>query len=179
MIQLFDFFSLLILFCIIMIIISYNPIHSIFWLVLTFLFSSSLLISINLNFLSLSIIIIYVGAIAILFLFVIMMLDLVNLEISLIKNLIPIIIIILINILIKILLLNNIKLYKNIFFYSNWNIKYSNHINIIGNILYSDYFYPFIIISIILFIAMIGAIILTLEINKLTKKQNLISQHQR
>ena len=178
MIQLFDFFSFLIILSIIMIILSYNPIHSIFWLVLVFLFSSGLLISIGLDFMSLSIIIIYVGAIAILFLFVIMMLDLVNIKISSIKNLIPIFIIIIFNVIIKLILINK-SFYNSTLFLLNWKINNLNQINLIGKLLYSEYYYSFIIISIILFIAMIGAIVLTLEINKLTKKQNLIIQHQR
>ena len=55
----------------------------------------------------------------------------------------------------------------------------NTHITILGSLLYSQYYYPFIIISILLLVAMVGAIVLTLETNILTKKQKLFFQHQR
>ena len=61
-------------------IISFNPIHSVIWLVITFLTSAGLLLTLRFEFLALLIIIIYVGAITILFLFVIMMLDILQLK---------------------------------------------------------------------------------------------------
>nr|WJJ70021.1 NADH dehydrogenase subunit 6 [Physonectae sp.] len=181
MIQLFYFFSLLILFSTIMAIISFNPIHSVFWLVFIFLTTSGLLISLGLNFIPLIIIIIYVGAIAILFLFVIMMLDIIELiEISSINNILPILFIIGINISLELLFVfkNNFENYINLSFI-NWSFENINQIYLIGCIIYSDYFYPFILISILLLIAMIGAIVLTLELSIITKKQILINQHQR
>nr|YP_010890020.1 NADH dehydrogenase subunit 6 [Erenna sirena]WJJ70007.1 NADH dehydrogenase subunit 6 [Erenna sirena] len=181
MIQLFNFFSLLILFSTIMAIISLNPIQSVFWLVLIFLTSSGLLISLNLNFIPLMIIIIYVGAIAILFLFVIMMLDIIELiKITSINNILPILFIVGINIILELLLIfkDNLKDYIKLDFI-NWSFENVDQINLIGNIIYSDYFYPFILISILLLIAMIGAIVLTLELSIITKRQILINQHQR
>ena len=73
-------FILLIIFSSLMTITSFNPIHSVFWLVIVFLESSCLLLSLNFDFIGLILIIIYVGAIAILFLFVIMMLDIYQLK---------------------------------------------------------------------------------------------------
>nr|YP_010890154.1 NADH dehydrogenase subunit 6 [Stephanomia amphytridis]WJJ70202.1 NADH dehydrogenase subunit 6 [Stephanomia amphytridis] len=181
MIQLFNFFSLLILFSTIMSIISLNPIHSVFWLVFIFLTSSGLLISLGLNFIPLIIIIIYVGAIAILFLFVIMMLDIIELiEITSINNILPILFIIGINLILELLLLfkDNLKNYINLDFI-NWSFENINQIYLIGNIIYSDYFYPFILVSILLLIAMIGAIVLTLELSVITRRQILVNQHQR
>ena len=52
---------------------SFNPVHSILFLILVFLNSAILLISHGIDFLGIFIIIVYVGAIAILFLFVLMM----------------------------------------------------------------------------------------------------------
>ena len=83
-----------------MAIISSNPIHSVFWLVIVFLYSAGFLIAISFEFLALMIVIVYVGAIAILFLFVIMMLDIVQLrKITPINNIIPILFIVGVNIL--------------------------------------------------------------------------------
>ena len=58
-----------------MTILSQNSIHSVLFLVLSFVSSSSLLFLLECEYISLIFIIIYVGAIAVLFLFVVMMLD--------------------------------------------------------------------------------------------------------
>ena len=59
-----------------------NPIISVFYLVLTFVNASVLLLIQGVEFLSLLLIIVYVGAIAILFLFVVMMLNIKLAEIN-------------------------------------------------------------------------------------------------
>jgi NADH:ubiquinone oxidoreductase subunit 6 (subunit J) len=53
-----------------------NPVYSLLWLVLSFLFSASFLLMLGCEFLALIFIVVYVGAIAVLFLFVVMLLDL-------------------------------------------------------------------------------------------------------
>jgi NADH:ubiquinone oxidoreductase subunit 6 (subunit J) len=53
-----------------------NPIYSLLWLVLSFLFSASFLLMLGCEFLALIFVVVYVGAIAVLFLFVVMLLDL-------------------------------------------------------------------------------------------------------
>nr|ALO20682.1 NADH dehydrogenase subunit 6 [Leuckartiara octona] len=179
--QLFFLFSILLIGSAIMTITSSNPIHSVFWLVIVFLYSSGFLISLNFEFLALMIIIIYVGAIAILFLFIIMMLDVVQLrKINPINNIIPILFLIGVNIIIEAWWLfkyDNIN-FKKIYF-QDWNIEISNHITNLGVNLYSEYAYPLLVISLLLLIAMIGAIVLTLELGLITRKQNLSSQHHR
>ena len=50
----------------------------------------------------------------------------------------------------------------------------------IGNVLYTEFAYPFQLSGMILFVAMIGAIVLTLkEQNRFTKKQNIFEQVSR
>jgi NADH:ubiquinone oxidoreductase subunit 6 (subunit J) len=58
------------------VVFSSNPIYSLLWLVMSFLFSSSLLLILGCEFLALIFLVVYVGAIAVLFLFVVMLLDL-------------------------------------------------------------------------------------------------------
>ncbi len=123
-------------------------------------------------------IIIYVGAIAILFLFVIMMLDILEIKkINSIENILPITFIFIVILLsqswIKI---NKSLLYSTI---ENWSFENLNHVLIISKWLYNDQSVIIIIISLLLLIAMIGAIVLTLELGLLTKRQNLINQQQR
>ena len=54
---------------------SVNPVHSVLFLVLSFLCFSGLLFLLGLEFIPIILVIIYVGAVAVLFLFVVMMLD--------------------------------------------------------------------------------------------------------
>lgn len=175
--QFYSFFSVLLLVSVFMTISSYNPIHSVFWLVIVFLQSSIFLISLSYEFLGFMLIIIYVGAIAILFLFVIMMLDIFQLsKISNFNNIIPIIVLLIS----QLLFLNQVNdsdlRIKHI---KDWFISKSSHIDIISETLYNDFGLIFIIISILLLVAMVGAIVLTLETNEITKKQALVVQHQR
>ena len=156
---------------------SYNPIHSVFWLVIVFLQSSIFLISLSYEFLGFMLIIIYVGAIAILFLFVIMMLDIFQLsKISNFNNIIPIVILLLFQLIFLDKISDNDLKISHI---KDWFISKSSHIDIISETLYNDFGIIFIIISILLLVAMVGAIVLTLEVNEITKKQLLINQHQR
>lgn len=159
-----------------------NPIHSVFWLVLVFINSAGLLISLKFEFISLMLIIIYVGAITILFLFVIMMLDILQLKkIGFINHIIPIVVTTGVNIILQIWWIFE---ENNLFFsWSNmikeWNFESLNHISVLGLLLYTEYAYPFIILSMLLLVAMIGAIVLTLELGIITKRQSLTNQHQR
>ena len=58
-----------------MVVMSRNPVHSVLWLILTFLSASGLFVLIGAEFVAMLLIIVYVGAVAVLFLFVVMMLD--------------------------------------------------------------------------------------------------------
>lgn len=79
--EIFNFIlCILVTCCIIMCILSYNLIHSIFWLTASFLSSSLYLLNLNIYTIAVILIIIYVGAIAIMFVFSILMVDLINLE---------------------------------------------------------------------------------------------------
>nr|YP_010889968.1 NADH dehydrogenase subunit 6 [Rhizophysa filiformis]WJJ69929.1 NADH dehydrogenase subunit 6 [Rhizophysa filiformis] len=181
MVQLFNFFSFLIIFSVVMAIISFNPIHSVFWLVFVFLSTSSLLISLGVDFIPLIVIIVYVGAIAILFLFVIMMLDVIQIkEITSITNILPILIISSAILIMDLLVIFNYKNHlNNNLDLLQWSFDNVGQVNLIANLIYSEFFYPLALLSILLLIAMIGAIVLTLELGFITKRQVLSNQHQR
>ena len=175
--EIFGFFTILILLSVFMTITSINPIHSIFWLVLTFLLSSTLLILLRLDFLPLIMIIIYVGAIAILFLFVIMMLDVVEINNISNNNISIILILLTIFTVSQIILFCKFKM-DNTKFLENWTFENLDQIQLIGSLIYTNLFFILILISILLLIAMVGVIILTLE-STLSKHQDLINQHYR
>jgi len=179
--QLYIFLSVIIVLGSMMVISSLNPIHSVFWLVLVFLNTSILLIMMGFSFIPLMLIIVYVGAIAILFLFVIMMLDILQLKkIDSISNIIPIVSCIFINVLSYIILyFKDYSIILKLSSIVSWNLDLESQINTIAKSLYSFYSYPFIIISLLLLVAMIGAIILVLDLSVITKRQDLVNQHQR
>ena len=187
-VELLDFLSLFAIFSGIFVIISKNPIISVLFLIGLFLCIASYLILLGISFIGLSYLLVYVGAVSILFLFILM---LINVRISELQaetsNSLPLAIIIGIcfySILSEILpfrytnILNN-EFLGNIFkFYdNNENILYvtsklwdgslteASHITSIGNVMYTNYFLWLIITSVILLLAMVGAIIITVRPN--------------
>ena len=71
----FYFFSIIAIISAIMVTVSKNTVHSVFFLILDFISISSLFIMIGAEFLGMMMLIVYVGAVAVLFLFVVMMLN--------------------------------------------------------------------------------------------------------
>ena len=173
--QFYILFSLLLLVSTFMTISSYNPIHSIFWLVIVFILSAILIISLNYEFLGLILIIIYVGAIAILFLFVIMMLDILQLsKIDSFSNILPVLFFFITQ---ALLYWNNVS--QSINFVESWNFTRDNHLFTINSIIYTNFSLWFIIVSLLLLVGMVGAIILVLPEKLISQRQNLTIQHQR
>lgn len=162
-----------------MIIISSNPIQSVFWLVISFLLGSSVLISIGLDFFPLILIIIYVGAIVILFLFIIMMLELNFMKKNLIFNIIPVLIFFCLNIVlntqifIKINKLNYFSLLQ-----IKWMLINENDLTLLGSLIYTFYLVPIIIITTLLLVGLVGTILLGLEISE-KRNQHLGIQQRR
>lgn len=161
-----------------------NPIYAIFLLVLVFFGSSFLLIELNLLFLSLMILIVYLGALIVLFLFVVMMLNIKSLELNRVINFFPFLFIFLSAFVLvffsKGIQFSNFE--SNVIlcyiFYFDWQHAYnytSSFLNM-GFFLYTFGSVFLIIISLILLLAMIGAIILTLTPSRFFYKQNSINQ---
>ena len=142
----------------VMVISALNPVHSVLWLVVAFISASAIFIQLEVDFLALILLVVYVGAIAILFLFVIMMLNLTGLEGTDRSNYLPTGFIIGIVFLSEVLILQTrITATNN----SNWNFMEMSNIEILGCVLYTNYWYLFILASLILLVALIGAIVLT------------------
>ena len=71
----FYFFSFIAVVSAIMVTVSRNTVHSVFFLILDFITISCLFIMIGAEFIGMIMLIVYVGAVAVLFLFVVMMLN--------------------------------------------------------------------------------------------------------
>ena len=157
---------------------SSNPIQSVFWLVLSFLFGSALLISLRLDFIPLVLIIVYVGAIVILFLFVVMMLEVNQHNESPVYNIIPIMIIFSTTGIQGIIIRSKLKIMGQSIAYGGITFNYNDHLHIMGQIVYTTYIFPFIILTILLLIGLVGGILLGLEASD-RRKQQLSTQQRR
>nr|YP_009365194.1 NADH dehydrogenase subunit 6 [Gracilaria changii]ARJ60476.1 NADH dehydrogenase subunit 6 [Gracilaria changii] len=185
-ILLFTVFSILALFASLMVISLSNAVHSVLFLILVFCNVASLLILLGAEFLSFMLLIVYVGAIAVLFLFVVMML---NIKRTSTKqsffSIVPIgiiIFLILFNQLSSVLdILNISHLKQNNLVWTSWISESNNITNIqaIGNVLYTQYCFLFILSGLILLVAMIGAIVLTMHQRTDVKKQKIELQLNR
>ncbi len=144
------------------VIFSRNPVHSVLWLILAFFNAAGLMLLVGAEFIAMLLVIVYVGAVAVLFLFVVMMLniDFASLRTGFTKNL-PF------GIIIALVLLGEIVVADNAWqvgpTLSGRRIPAAAQPNIValGQLLYSQYLFPFEIAGLILLVAMIGAIVLT------------------
>jgi NADH-quinone oxidoreductase subunit J len=181
----FYFFSIIAIFSALMVIVSRNTIHSVFFLILDFISVGCLFIMIGAEFLGMILLIVYVGAVAVLFLFVVMMLNVAAQKQSWFvgqkSTHIPSGLIVSILIFCELLVvIGGWKYKKNVITSSYLLIdeKISNT-HQIGNVMYTDYILYFQISGIILLLSMIGAILLTYRKRDGVKKQSYINQISR
>lgn len=180
------YFAILILFFSVLVIISKNPVHSILALVLLFFNAAGLLILLGVEFLGMLFLVVYIGAIAVLFLFVIMMLNIKTTSINflmfdyflLLLSNIFLIIFFTSNTNISFVNLNGlfINLYFNPIIFWHTNTIAFDNIFVLGYVLYTSYFYLFLLCGIILLISMLGAISLTLHKRNDVKRQQIFKQ---
>ena len=150
------------------VILSKNIIQSILYLILVFLLCSVLFIYVGADFIGLIILIVYIGAISVLFLFVVMMLNIRILEVySTFSIYLPLAFLLSIIFIIQIFLIyfNSFNLIElnNMLTHVNWIFFTNIAINLIGQLLFNNYYILFIAATILLFIAMVGVIVLTLN----------------
>ncbi len=162
-----------------MVISSRNPVHSVLFLILTFVNAAGLFLLAGAEFLALILILVYVGAVAVLFLFVVMMLDIDFAELKKgILQYMPI------GVLIGIVLFLELALVAGTWvvlpeIVAGSAMPIDNTISntrALGQVLYTRYVYLFQGAAIILLIAMIGAIVLTLHHRKNVKRQDIADQ---
>ena len=185
-IALFYLFSGFSLFSAVMVISLSNAVYSVLFLILVFCNLAGLLLLLGAEFLSFMFLIVYVGAIAVLFLFVVMMLNIkfFSKEKTLF-SVFPIGLIIFVTLFFQIsstLDLNFIFLTSSVVhlepmwicWISNNTLKTS--IEIVGTVLYTKFSFLFLISSIVLLVAMLGAIVLTMHQRVFVKKQAIGNQ---
>ncbi|MEO9822630.1 MAG: NADH-quinone oxidoreductase subunit J [Paracoccaceae bacterium] len=163
-------------------VISRNPVHSVLWLILSFLSAAGLFVLLGAEFVAMLLIIVYVGAVAVLFLFVVMMLDVDFAELKAeMARYMPLA-----------LLIGVVILMQFALAFGAWESNAAadslrlqatpldeHNTRALGLILYDQYFLLFQLAGLILLVAMIGAIVLTLRHRTDVKRQDVLAQMYR
>ena len=177
----FYLFSSIAVLSALMVISAKNPVHSVLFLILSFVNAAGLFVLLGAEFLAMILIVVYVGAVAVLFLFVVMMLDInfIKLREGFLQYLpfgalLGIVLVIELGILYLTDTSSNISSSLSSL---ESSINELENTKMIGQILYTKYFYLFQICGIILLVAMIGSITLTLREKEGVKKQNINEQN--
>ena len=179
-------FSIIAVVSAIMVTVSKNTVHSVFFLILDFISISCLFIMIGAEFLGMIMLIVYVGAVAVLFLFVVMMLNVAQQKNQWFiseenSGHIPVGLTISAIIFFELIIVIGGWKYKPDLFNSDI-LSITNEISnthSLGQVLYTDYIHVFQISGMILLIAMIGAIVLTFRQREGVKKQSYLKQISR
>jgi NADH-quinone oxidoreductase subunit J len=167
-----------------MVIASRNPVHSVLFLILTFVNAAGLFVLMGAEFLAMILIVVYVGAVAVLFLFVVMMLDVDFVELRQgVLNYLPVGALVGLVVLVELLLV-----------LGGWTIGEGvskaitapippaadvSNTAALGALLYTRYVFFFQAAGVALLIAMIGAIVLTLRHKPNVRRQSIAEQNAR
>lgn len=162
-----------------MVIASRNPVHSVLFLILTFVNASGLFMLAGAEFLALILIVVYVGAVAVLFLFVTMMLDVdfVQLKQGMLQYA-PVGVVVGVIFLLELLMVAASlvvapELAAKAMVAMPEGVE---NTRAIGQLLYTRYVFVFQGAAAVLLVAMIGAIVLTLRHKSNVKRQDVFKQ---
>lgn len=183
---LFDIFGIILISSSVCVVAARNPVHSVLFMILSFCSASGLLLLLEVEFLAMMFIMVYVGAIAVLFLFVVMMLNtrLAEYHVSLIRY-VPLGALVGLIFVVEIYFLLNSELLpspdhvltpNNL--YLNWSEYIDNLSNVasLGQVIYTYYFFLFLVAGMILLVAMIAAIVLTMYKREGVRRQDIYDQ---
>ncbi|MBL8536528.1 MAG: NADH-quinone oxidoreductase subunit J [Hyphomonadaceae bacterium] len=155
-----------------------NPVHSVLFLILTFFTAAGLFVLLGAEFLAMLLVVVYVGAVAVLFLFVVMMLDVDFAELKQgFLSYMPV------GALVAAALLAELVLVASAASSAGGapiaigqGESETTNAAAIGQVLYTEYLLVFQLAGLVLFVAMIGAIVLTLRHRPGVKKQDVGAQ---
>ena len=165
-------------------VVSRNPVHSVLWLILSFLSAAGLFVLAGAEFVAMLLIIVYVGAVAVLFLFVVMMLDVdfAALKAEMAKY-VPLALLIGVIVMIQLALALGVwQAADGVSLAANINELEGTEVHntaALGQVIYDDYLLLFQLSGLILLVAMIGAIVLTLRHRSDVKRQDVLAQMYR
>jgi NADH-quinone oxidoreductase subunit J len=165
-----------------MVVASRNPVHSVLFLILAFVNAAGLFLLLGAEFLAMILIVVYVGAVAVLFLFVVMMLDV---DFSELRegflDYLPF------GGLLGIVFLIELVLVLGTYYTAPDSMHQTAHVAqaahdglsntaALGRVLYTEHVFYFQAAGMVLLVAMIGAIVLTLQHKPGVKRQDIGAQ---
>jgi NADH-quinone oxidoreductase subunit J len=163
-----------------MVIAAKNPVHAVLFLILAFFNAAGLLVLLGAEFLAMILIVVYVGAVLVLFLFVVMMLDVDFAELRAgFLTYLPF------GATVGILFLVELLFILTAWVTAPGVVPQApvaagvSNTAAIGQILYTKYVYLFEAAGMILFVAMVGAIVLTLHHREHVRRQDVAAQVDR
>jgi len=167
-----------------MVIASRNPVHSVLFLILAFFNAAGLFMIAGAEFLALILIVVYVGAVAVLFLFVVMMLDVDFAELrDGVLQYLPIGALIGIVLAVELIAVLSAGIIEpeaaRVAVQPIPDMAETSNIKAIGDLLYTRYIFFFQLSGMVLLVAMIGAIVLTLNHKPNVRRQNIGDQVNR
>ncbi len=171
----FYVFAAVTLFSAVGVVTARNPVYAALFLILAFFTSAATWVLLEAEFLGVVLVLVYVGAVMVLFLFVIMMLDI---NIDILKEgftrYMPLGILVAVAVAAEMILVMKSKTFDRPI--PEASPLGSSNTEALGEILYTEYVYPFEIAAVILVVAIIAAIALTLRRRKGVKKQDQAAQ---
>ena len=157
----FAYFAFAIVLLSILVITRKNPIHSVLWMLLLFFHIASLYLFLNAEFLAAVQIIVYAGGILVLFLFVVTLVNIrEELRIARFSGAWPTALTFAIALFIVLFLSIRAFIAAPPGEYTIELIEEETHTRVFGRLLYTDFLFPFEIVALILFVAIIGAVFL-------------------
>ena len=178
---LFYIFSFVLISSSLVVVSTRNMVIAVIFLILAFFNVAGLFVLLGAEYIAMLLVVVYVGAIAVLFLFVVMML---NVDAEFKENVNrkkPLITMLIVILFCEIFLITKFSTVNH----AEITTKYPTPTDIhntkaIGKILYTDFILPFQISGAILFVAMIGAIVLTMKTEtRYIRKQSIFAQVSR
>ena len=162
----------------VMVISARNPVHSVLFLILAFVNAAGLFVLLGAEFLAMILIVVYVGAVAVLFLFVVMMLDVDFAELRQgFLNYLPVGALIGVVLLVELLLIvGGWVMSPPAVHPASPIVANVSNTEALGLVLYTRYVYFFEAAGVILLVAMIGAIVMTLQHKPQVRRQNIAAQ---
>ncbi|MBF0157557.1 MAG: NADH-quinone oxidoreductase subunit J [Magnetococcales bacterium] len=152
------------------VVMSRNPVHSVMLLVLAFFTTAGLFVLLGAEFLAAILVMVYMGAVAVLFLFVVMMLDIdfAELRRGAIAHLplgLTVGLVLLVEMVVVVMGVHVPEVAAVV-------DGPSNTLGL-GRLLFSVYLYPFEIASLVLLVALVGAVVLTLRGRRESRRQDV------
>ncbi len=178
----FYLFSVILIASAVMVISSKNPVHSVLFLILSFVNAAGLFLLLQAEFLAMILVIVYVGAVAVLFLFVVMMLDIDFSELRHgIMKYLPV------GAIVGLLVVVELGFVVGTWTLGQTSLSQSTtptpdalpNTVALGQVIYTQYLVLFQAAGFVLLTAMIGAIVLTLRHKTGIKRQSIPEQNAR